>query len=70
MGGTGRYADDEPDPPMLYDYTGYEQKAYALKLPAISGGRLGLLGLFMFEFSRLLAFERLAYQHHAARTGA
>ena len=33
-------------------------------------GGIGLLGIFMFEFSRLLAFEKLAYQHQASRAGA
>jgi len=33
-------------------------------------GSIGLLGLFMFEFSRLLAFERLAYERYAPKRGA
>ena len=33
-------------------------------------GSIGLLGLLLFEFSRLLAFERLTYQRYGAKKGA
>lgn len=42
--------------------SGAEFFVVGLYLSFITG--IGLLGLLMFEFSRLLAFERLAFEHH------
>jgi hypothetical protein len=48
--------------------SGAEFFAVGLHLSLVAG--IGLLGLLMFEFSRLLAFERLAYERHASQRGA
>ena len=47
--------------------SGAEFFVAGLYLSLIAG--IGLLGLFLFEFSRLLAFERLAYERSAAQRG-
>ncbi len=48
--------------------SGAEYFVVGLYLSLVAG--IGLLGLLMFEFSRLLAFERLAYERHASHRGA
>lgn len=48
--------------------SGAEFFAAGLYLALIAG--IGLLGLFLFEFSRLLAFERLAHERYGVQRGA